>query len=76
MQTAGELVHRETEANLLELEDEESKQGVSNHSDASIDESEDDSIPSYVKERPRRGRPAFRPFDLPSRQPLKRPPSG
>lgn len=71
-QRKEEVLLTEAEANLLELDDEESKLGDKTIGNEDDDESSEGSVPSYVNERPRRGRPAFRPFDLPSRQPLKR----
>jgi hypothetical protein len=62
----------ESEADLLEVDEEESKRDDKTISNVDDDDSQDGSVPSYVTERPRRGRPAFRPFDLPSKQPLKR----
>jgi hypothetical protein len=63
-----------TEADLLlhEDDDEESKRGDDATSEVYDEGSEVDSFSSTAKERSHRGRPAFRHFDLPSRQPLKR----
>lgn len=68
----GKVMLTEAEVLLQEDPSEESKHEEITPRAASGAESQDDSCSSSMRERPRRGRPAFRPFDLPSRQPLKR----